>query len=107
MNYAALATPANGLLKSFGLTVKLTRDGVSVGSASAVFTTTTSTDDTGTPSSLLAQTAIRNRTVLLSGLSKEPQVGDTLAADKDSWVVQSVEKIRAATTTVLYKLEVT
>ena len=106
MNYTNLASTADSLLGQFGTPVKLLRNGASLATANAVFTTSKAQDDTTATSALLAQTSVRKRTVLLSGLSKEPMVGDTLTADKDSWVVQSVEKVRPALTTVLYKLEI-
>lgn len=106
MNYTAIASTANALLTKYGLTVTLTRTGVLVGSGSAAFVAGTTKNETSSTSSVLAQTAIRHRTVILSGLLSEPQVGDVLAADNDSWVVQSVERVRPAATTILYRLEV-
>jgi hypothetical protein len=106
MDYTALAHTATDLLGDFGTVVKITRNGTSVGSGNAVFSTSSLEDDASTNSSYLAQTSMRYRKVILSGLMKEPMVGDTLTADRDSWVIQSVKKVRPATTTVIYKLEI-
>lgn len=106
MDYAALAKTGDKLLRQFGVSVKITRLGVSVGTGYGVFTMSEAKDETTSQSSLLAQTSSITRSLLLSGLAKAPQVGDVVTADKDSWTVEAVEVVRPGSTTVLYKLVV-
>lgn len=106
MDYAALAKTANTLLKGAGILVTVNRAGLKVSSGYAVFVASKSENDDSNPSSLLAQTSITNKMLLLSGLAKEPMVGDTITADKITYTVQTVEKVRPASVTVLYKCEV-
>jgi hypothetical protein len=106
MDYARLAAKGNTLLKKYGVSMKLTRDGTSVGSGFGMFVQKESADETTSVSSTLAQTSLTARSLLFSGTAKAPLVGDVLAADKETWKVQRVEVIRPAATTLLYKLEV-
>lgn len=105
MDYKRLTNSVDRLLKKFGFSVKVTRDAgtTSVGTAYAVFV---ESEASNIESTLLAQTSTVTKTLLLSGLSKEPLVNDWLEADKETYVVKSVEKVRPSTTTVLYELKV-
>lgn len=106
MDYAALASTANTLIKGAGLSVTITRNGVKVTTAYAVFVGGETKNETSSGSSVLASTAMTTKSVLLSGLAKAPQVGDLLVAEKFSMTVQKIETLRPAATTILYKLEV-
>lgn len=107
MDYPALATSTDALLKSFGFQVKVIRAGTSVGSGYAVFTGGTAGNETASKSSLLAQTSVTKGSVLLlSGLTKEPMVNDTLVADKVTYLVVTVYVVRPSKTTLLYKVGV-
>lgn len=106
MKYSALARIADDLLKRNGLAVKVTRAGANVGTANALFTGSEAKNETSSSSSYMAQTSKTTKTVLLSGLAKEPQTDDLMVADKKTYRITSVEAVRPGTTTVLYRLEV-
>lgn len=106
MDYAALAKTGNRLLQQHGMSMKVTRAGVAVGSAYGIFVKAETKDETSSASSVLASTSQTVKGLLLSGLAKAPLVGDVLSADKGSWTVRAVDTVRPTTTTVLYKLDV-
>ena len=103
MDYSQITKKTHELIKRFGLSVKITRSGASLGSAYGVFDDSKKEPFGGM---MQAQTIAGERTLLLSGFSKLPEVGDVVTGDKDAWTVMSVEFIRPATTTVLYILKV-
>jgi hypothetical protein len=106
MNYVDIQRRANDLLKSAGLKVTITRDGSTVSSGYAVFTQKRVAPENESATYSLALTPTTKRVALLSGLAKEPAVGDTLTGDKVTYTVTAVETVRPAATTVLYKVEV-
>ena len=107
MDYAALQATAHNLIAQVGLSVSLSRLGVKYASnVKGVFVESDNKDETSSSSSLLAQTSQRTRRLLLSGLSKEPLVGDTVTADKRTYLIEAIEVVRPAATTLLYKCEV-
>lgn len=106
MDYLALQSKADTLIRQVGLRVTVNRAGLKVGSAYGVFVNAKSENWQTLQSDLLAQTASTNKNLLVSGLAREPLVNDTIVADKVTYTVLKVEKVRPATTTLLYKLEV-
>jgi hypothetical protein len=106
MDYARMAGIADKLLSTVGMRVSVSRAGASVGSGSGVFVNKTKQDQTTPASSVLAQTAMTERVLLLSGLVREVEVGDTVVAERITYKVTGVEIVRPTTTTLLYKLTV-
>ena len=106
MNYAALASGADKLLKTYGAKATVRRAGANITSGWGVLSQAETRNETARPSSVLASTAIATKTLLLSGLAKPVLVGDVVTFDATNYTVSAVETIRPATTTVLYKLEV-
>ena len=92
---------ADATLKEFGIPVKVTRNGASVGSGYGIFTANTTSLD----SAQGVQTGLGSRTMKLGAIAKAPEIGDTVVADKTSFSVRSVAALRPTTVTLLYTLE--
>ena len=105
--YAAIAKNIDSILKSVGFTASIYRAGVKIGSGYAVFTGGDAKNESSSPSSVLAQTSIGSNEIVLSGLAKEPQVGDTIVAVKETYTIQEVNTVQPSTTNLVFKLKVT
>jgi len=106
MDYKALQTTANTLITNAGLKIKIVRDGTTVASGYGVFAGASTKTSTDGESSVLAQTVIQNRTLLISGALKAPMIGDYITSDALTLFVTDVDLVRPGGTTVLYKVEV-
>lgn len=98
-----LKTVAVELLKEFGAPCKVTHpDGTSVGSGFAVFDDDTETLD-GAPST---QTGLIARTMLVSPLPKDIEVGDRIKFVKNSYVVAEVNVTKPVNETAYFTCRV-
>lgn len=108
--YGEMRTLAFEMLDEFGMSMTVER--LSAGafakfsSGKGAFIEDKQENESRTPNSLLAHTAVRNRTVVLSAAFKGVQANDRLIADKVTYTVKSVTTYRPTTTTIAYEVEV-
>lgn len=106
--YAALQNLSKSLVTKFGGDVSVTNaDGKRV-RTKGVLTTQQKADETGVNSSLMAQTGLDSKVVIVPGtISIVPQVGDTVTVGSAIFKVDGVETVNPGGTTLIYKLAVT
>lgn len=108
--YDEMRALAFEMLDEFGMPMSVERLSagayVKVGSGKGAFVEDKQENESRTPSAILASTAIRNRTAVLSAAFKGVQANDRLVADKVTYTVKSVTTYRPTTTTIAYEVEV-
>lgn len=106
-DFVATQTQAAILLKEFGITVSLVRDGNVIAKTNGVFVEKKDENWDRPASSFLANTASTKRQVLLPGVIKTPpQIGDHITSEDDTFKIVSMETVRPAKTIILYKVSI-
>ena len=107
LDYAALAQDADAILKDLGMKVVLYRAGLKVGTGYGIFEGGDAKDETQSTSSLLAQTSLDHNSLILTGLLKQPMVGDVILFGKKQFTVTEVNTTAPTGIALIYKCRVT
>lgn len=92
------------LIALFGQSVKITRQGASVGSGIGAFVASRSADVQGSSLPGVSNAANTTKTLLLQGTVKAPLVGDNVTSSQGTYSVVSVEAINPSGDVQLYRL---
>ena len=110
INYSSLQANTTEQLRAAGLPVKFTRAGTNVASSYALQIESEKADEgssqVGGGTSLLAQTELTHKTLMVAATSKAVQAGDVAVYGKTSFTVTKVNEVAPAGVVLYLRVEV-
>lgn len=105
MNYAIIQKKAADAIKKKGALVTFMRNGSSIGKTYAIEATSVSQNDTKAQSSLMAQTSLTAKQLIVAVMKNAPQVDDTVIINKSTYTITSVIEFSPAGVPLYYRVE--
>lgn len=106
IDYIKLKETSERLITEYGMNVSFSRNGVKVGSGKGVFIEQDARNETKSRSSLLAQTQLTTKKMIVKAVKNGLQVGDVVTALNADHTITAIREMRPTTVTIYLELEV-